>query len=100
MAKSDGLSVLAKRLQDLRQQAQGLGIFTNDRELLECSICGLKENVTFAGTLFTCREDAIEVDIGLRFPEPDEEGYSRCPGCGEVVRLDEDDYEESLEEGK
>ena len=29
------------------------------------------------------------VDTGLRFPEPDDDGYSLCPGCGEVVRLEE-----------
>ena len=34
-------------------------------------------------------DGAEEVDIGLRFPEPDENGVSHCPGCGEVVRLEE-----------
>jgi len=29
------------------------------------------------------------VDTGLRFPEPDEDWYNRCPGCGEVVRVEE-----------
>ena len=64
-------------------------MFPNHREFLKCSHCGLKESVTFEGTLYTYRDDAIDVDTGLRFPEPDEDGYSRCPECGEVVRLEE-----------
>ena len=32
------------------------------------------------------RDDAIDVDTGLRFPEPDENGVSCCPGCGGKVK--------------
>jgi len=86
MAKSDDLDELAVELQAMRKQAQALGIFTHDRELLECPVCGLKENVAFDGTLFTCRGAALEADTGLLFPEPDAAGVSCCPGCGEEVK--------------
>lgn len=65
------------------------GIFDGLRELLECRNCGLKEDVAFDGRLMSYREGAEGVDAGLRFPEPDSEGCSRCPVCGEVVRLEE-----------
>ncbi len=74
------------------------GIFDGLRELLECRKCGLKEDVAFDGRLISYRRGAEGVDIGLRFPEPDKDGYSRCPACGEVVRLEEDD--ENWEEGE
>lgn len=67
------------------------GIFDGLRELLECRKCGLKEDVAFDGRLMTYRDGAEDVDIGLRFPEPDNDGYSRCPACCEVVRLEEGD---------
>jgi hypothetical protein len=86
MAESKELDELAEGLQSLKKQAQDLGIFTNDRELLECPKCGLKEDVAFNGGLFTCRGDALAVDTGLRFPEPDEDGVSSCPACGGEVR--------------
>lgn len=85
----DGLNELAARLQAVKEHVRKLGMFTDDRELLECTHCGLKEDVTIEGFLYTHREGAIGDDTGLRFPEPDEEGVSRCPGCGEVVRLEE-----------
>lgn len=86
MAKSDDLDELVAGLQALKEQAQALGIFTGDRELLECPACGLKENVAFDGVLFTCRDTAVDVDTGLRFPEPDAAGVSCCPGCGWEVK--------------
>ena len=76
-------------------QAQRLakqhGLFPNHRELLKCSHCGLMEDVTFEGKLIVYRDGAEEIDSGLRFPEPDEEGVSCCPRCGAVVRLEEGD---------
>lgn len=61
-------------------------MFTDDRELLECHNCGLKEDVTGQGILITHKGDAMGVDTGLCFPEPDKEGVSSCPGCGEKVK--------------
>ncbi len=85
MTEPDDLFELADGLKSLKQQAKELGMFTDDRELLECSSCGLKENVSFEGVLFTFRAPALNVDTGLRFPEPDADGQCRCPGCGESV---------------
>ena len=86
MAEPEELDEMAAGLQALKQQAQDLGIFTNERELLVCPKCGLKESVAFNGALFTSRGDTSLVDTGLRFPEPDKDGYSMCPGCGGEVR--------------
>ena len=86
MAKSADSDDLAAGLQELKKQAQALGIFTGDRELLSCPGCGLKEKVAFDGVLFTCLDTARDVDTGLRFPEPDADTVSSCPGCGGEVR--------------
>ncbi|MBI4487712.1 MAG: hypothetical protein HY694_01385 [Deltaproteobacteria bacterium] len=56
--KRDNLRRLAKRLAALREHARSLGIFTGDRELLECEKCGLLEDVTFTGQLITWRPPA------------------------------------------
>lgn len=37
----DDLIALARQLEQVKWQARALGIFTNDRELLECPSCGL-----------------------------------------------------------
>jgi hypothetical protein len=42
----DGLTTLTRQLAQVKAQARALGIFTNDRELLECPNCGLLEDVT------------------------------------------------------
>ena len=86
MSELDGLHELAVGLQSLKKQAKALALFTNDRELLECPNCGLKEDVSFDATLCTYRDDEFDIDTGLRFPEPDDEGVSCCPGCGGEVR--------------
>jgi hypothetical protein len=85
MAKADELDELAAELDELKKQAESLGMFTADRELLACAACGLKEAVTFEGYLYTCRGEAT-IDSGLRFPDPDEDGRSVCPGCGGEVQ--------------
>lgn len=86
MAELDGLYELASRLHSLKKQAKALGMFTDDRDLLECPGCGLKEDVTGQGILVTFKGDYTGVDTGLRFPEPDEDGVSCCPGCGGEVK--------------
>lgn len=86
VSELDSLYKLAAGLHPLKKQARALGLFTNDREFLECPNCGLKEDVAFGGTLCTYRDDAIDDDTGLRFPEPGEDGMSYCPGCGGEVK--------------
>jgi predicted RNA-binding Zn-ribbon protein involved in translation (DUF1610 family) len=77
---------LAASLQSLKKQVKGLGMFTNDREFLECPNCGLKESVTCENILYTYRDGAFDDDVGLRFPEPDDDAVSACPGCGAEVK--------------
>lgn len=81
---------MAASLHALKKQASELGLFTDDRELLECSACGLKESVTGDGFLYTYKDDAIDTDTGLRFPEPDDDGsddlVTNCPECGTRVQ--------------
>lgn len=88
MTELDGLYELATRLHSLKKQAKALGMFTDDRDLLECPNCGLKEDVTGQGVLITYKGGAMGVDTDLRFPDPDEEGVSCCPECGGKVKGD------------
>jgi rubredoxin len=83
---------LAKRLADLQRQAKALGLFANDRELLECPHCGLKEDVTCEGRIITYREPDLGKDTGLRFEEITAESF-RCPACGQTARERPDEGE-------
>lgn len=89
-AEFGDLYKMAASLHALKKQASEYGLFTEERELLECPACGLKEDVTCGGVLITYRGDAGSADTGLRFPEPNDNGsdvlVTNCPGCGEVVR--------------
>lgn len=84
------LEPLVQKLQELKQQAAALGIFTNDRELLRCPRCGLGEDVAAGGYLMTYREPDFARDTGLRFVETDTPGSFRCPSCGEIVHEPEE----------
>jgi predicted RNA-binding Zn-ribbon protein involved in translation (DUF1610 family) len=79
---------LASRLAALQEQARSLGVFVDDRELLECPKCGLLEDVAMSGLLITyCPPDAAK-DTGLRFKELSQ-GRFRCPACGSIVQEDQ-----------
>ena len=70
----------------IQKQAKSLGIFVNDRELLECTGCDLVEDVAFDGSLMTYQREGDDMtDSGLRFEEMGEEKY-RCPVCGTVLK--------------
>lgn len=77
---------LATALQSCKRRANELGMFTDDRELFECAACSLKEDVTGHGLLITYKNDAIGIDTGIRFDEPDDDGVSICPCCGRRVQ--------------
>jgi hypothetical protein len=80
------LRVLATEITALQANARALGLFANDRELLECTNCGLMENVAGAGGgLFTCFPESLDEDTGLRFDELSRDRF-RCPACGATVR--------------
>lgn len=80
------ISPLAAQLRDIRQKAKELGIFTDDRELLECPHCGLLEDVACDGQLFTCKSgDPTLRDTGLRFQEISSKRF-RCPMCQSILK--------------
>jgi uncharacterized C2H2 Zn-finger protein len=85
MKPSDAkLHALARQLSDLQKRAKALGVFANDRELLECPRCGLLEDVTSTGLLITCRAAALGEDTRLRFA-PLADNIFRCPSCAQRV---------------
>jgi len=78
---------VAEQLQTLQEQAERLGVFTGDRELLECAECGLEEDVTANGFLIVCREAVSGTDTGLRFTKDlKNKGKYLCPVCGKPAQ--------------
>lgn len=84
---------IAAALRGVQELCRQHGIFDGLRELFECPQCGLKEDVSGDSRLLTYHDIDNPVDTGLRFSEPDDDGYSRCPECGAVVRLEEGEDE-------
>ena len=77
---------LASELGRIRKEAEALGIFTNDRGLLECSECGLVEDVTSDGRLITYqRTGGVCDDSGLRFEKLNETAFC-CPVCSTKLK--------------
>jgi len=82
----DGLIAALRQLEQAKQQARTLGIFTDDRELLECPSCGLLEDVTAEGVLVTYPKDSADLkDCGLRFKRAGEARFE-CPTCGTRIK--------------
>jgi hypothetical protein len=76
----NSLRPLIKQLIKIKKQTEVLGIFTDDRELLECS-CGLVEDVAFNGILYTYyKTDPKYKDTGLLFKKVNENTFI-CPVC-------------------
>ena len=76
---------LCRKLAKVKAQARMLGIFTDDRELLECPNCGLLEDVTAKGLLVTYPKDSADLkDCGLRFNQVNDTSF-QCPSCGAKV---------------
>ena len=81
------LKPLVRRLVKVKKQAEAIGLFTNDRELLECP-CGLIEDVAFDGRLFTYhKNDHAFKDTGLRFIKVNENAF-HCPVCGTKLKAE------------
>jgi hypothetical protein len=78
------LEPLVANVEALREQARTLGMFAEERELLECSACGLREDVTVEGLLITYVGSARGKDSSLRFRET-QDGAFVCPSCGGEV---------------
>lgn len=81
---TDEIRKLAAKLAVLQRQAEALGIFTGARELLECPVCGLWEDVDIDGRLLTYRRNDPMEDSGFRF-QPLDNGRFQCPVCGTFV---------------
>jgi len=78
---TNAISSLIAQFSDIHQKAKELGIFTNDRELLQCLRCGLTEDVACDGRLTTVQSvDGPFNDTALRFQEIDSIHFS-CPQC-------------------
>jgi hypothetical protein len=68
---------LTRQLPQLKQQTKALGIFTDDRELLECPNCSLLEDVAAEGVPVIYPNISEEMnDSSLRFIPAD------CGDCG------------------
>ena len=79
------LHVLCEQLQEIHQRAEIVGLFVGDRELFNCTSCGLLEDVLIDGRLITYQADTANgVDSGLRFTALDD-GNFICPQCGAVI---------------
>ncbi len=72
------------------EEARKLGVFVDDRELLDCEACGLREDVTHQGLLITYFGVEVGADSGLRFRDGSKEGLFVCPSCGAEVREPEE----------
>jgi transcription elongation factor Elf1 len=100
-ALDEDLAQLCAKLHQLRACAASLGLFTNDRELLVCTSCGLHEDVTIEGMLITHDCESLDVsDSGLRFTELQDGNFS-CPRCGaNIVAGDDKALTELLPHGE
>jgi predicted RNA-binding Zn-ribbon protein involved in translation (DUF1610 family) len=89
------LIAAVRQLQEVMHRAQALGLFIDDRDLLECPSCGLREDVTAKGLLVVYqKDDPSQEDSGLRFKEIDESHFV-CPACGDVVTIENEDFHET-----
>lgn len=81
----DDLIDLCKELYRIKQQAEALGIFTNDRELLTCPKCGLQKDIQADGRLMSIEKDSQDfADTGLRFVDTGNGQFS-CPRCQALI---------------
>jgi hypothetical protein len=72
---------LARELVRIKKRAEAMGLFTHDRELLECCGCDLAEDVAFDGRFMTYHRKSEDYsDTGLRFERLNDTTF-RCPIC-------------------
>lgn len=76
---------LVLKIQKVKKQAERLGVFTCDRELLRCPKCRLEEDVAGGtGLLFVTRPSNREKDTGLRFDVNRKTRRAKCPDCNRI----------------
>jgi hypothetical protein len=87
---ADSIRPLVRRIMDLKARMEALGLFANDRELLECTTCDLAESVAADGLLITIHRNGTDwnTNSGLRFEEVEKDLF-RCPVCGTVQKAEE-----------
>lgn len=86
-APTDSLVELVRCLEEIKRQARALGLFTDDRDLMECPGCGLLEDVTAEGLLVTYPKNSKDLnDCGLRFRQLEEASF-KCPACGARCKI-------------
>ena len=79
----DAIKPLAAKIVKLQDKMKAAGMFTDDRDLLECPQCGLQEDVTSDGLLITCPKEFPGEDTGERFIGlGNRESCWRCPKSG------------------
>jgi hypothetical protein len=87
MSELKPLVSLCRELLQMQSSAKEPGIFTGDRDLLDCPNCKLFEDVTAEGLLITSRELATPpLDTGLRFSQVSLNTY-QCPACAGIIKL-------------
>ena len=73
---------LAEQIEASKKQAEKLGMFTHDRDILSCKRCRLYEDVEASGLLVVTRGRGKR-DTGLRFrPVGRSKKQFKCPSCG------------------
>jgi len=86
---------LCRELRHLQDEAEALGLFAGDRDLLDCPTCGLFEDVTAEGLLITSRQLAHPpLDTGLRFHEGSANTF-QCPACSRAISLNHQNHGEA-----
>lgn len=75
---------LAMQLAALQRRMKAAGLFANERELLDCPHCCLRDDVLISGHFITYREPGSHQETGLRFEELTADTF-RCPSCGQAV---------------
>jgi len=79
------LKQMAKTGQKLQKKVKTRDQFNENRELLECT-CGLLEDVTLEGRLFTYHKNGLSFkDTGLRFIKINEDTFC-CPECKTMLK--------------
>jgi len=85
------IRMLVRQLRAAQQEARELGLFPEDRELLECLRCDLVEDLGCDQRLTTFqRGDPGYTDTSMRFQEV-QPGMFRCPQCGATLMADTGD---------
>jgi len=79
------LFALIKRLRAIKKTAEKLGIFTENRTLIECPKCGLTEDIDSYGRLFTAFKDSDKTNLQFKKLKG-RKNHFRCPNCGKILK--------------